>query len=264
MFTFYSILYIFLFLLPCVTQFTVVKKLCDVKEKKHVLWIQTDLNSNFNSSVPTLRITESSADSVYLLIKYGEGCFPGLWEQNERTLLAACSRLQRASQSNTATQDEGSRKERWPITWQSPCAEAASEGQAKRHRVPLQLCPPQSPFGLHGGEPSGALLLAADGLPESLGRLLRCSLGRHTVELMWNSSTLDQRGKLVSLPATYLFSSLLGFGKPRLGYNLRKGWGSQPQHGLDISGMRGQSLNQQCPHFSSSLLFPLSLPSPEA
>lgn len=33
MFAFYSIVYVFLFLLPCVAQFTMEKKLCGVEEK---------------------------------------------------------------------------------------------------------------------------------------------------------------------------------------------------------------------------------------
>lgn len=171
------------------------------KKKKKTFTLDSDLNSNFNFSVPMPWITEISAGSVSLCTKCREGCFPGLCEKNERILLAGHSKLQRASRSlfNTAIQGRAFQKRMVanglvePLSWEVQHL----MDRVKSHILPLRLCPPQSllwgfPLALFFWEMLCSVpLLAADGLPESLGCLLPCSLGKCMDELMWASSTLD-------------------------------------------------------------------------
>lgn len=93
-FTFYSTTYthIFLFLLSRLTQCTTEEKLWDVEEKTWTLDSDRP-GSNANSCIPILWIIEIPAASVSPCTKCRGECFRGLWEWNERTLLASHAKL---------------------------------------------------------------------------------------------------------------------------------------------------------------------------
>lgn len=121
--------------------------------------------------------------------------------------------------------DEELRKQWWPMSWCYPCAQgvhvwySSEETQACAAVLSLTVSFWASPLALSRGLLCSASLLSANGLPKTFDCLLPCFPERHVIEWQGPALLYTKGGNILSSPE----ASLLCFGEPSPGHDLRKG-----------------------------------------